>query len=82
MSGLSDVISVLRGEASDEASMACKKENTKTTTAKNGVHSFGSVADNVQLKLLDEVETLKKAVLDTSTSVTGYAMIAYVCMSR
>ena len=65
---LSDVISELRGTAIDVANMACKEKISETTTVKNGVHLFGGVANDVQLKLLDEVETLKKAITDTDTS--------------
>ena len=68
MSGLSDVISELRGTAIDDASMSYNKVISEATTAKNGEHSFGSVADDFQLKLLDEVDTLENAISDTGAS--------------
>ena len=68
LSDLSNIISELRGTAIDMASMVFEKEISETTTAKNGVHAFQSVADNIQLKLLNDMETLKKAISDTGAS--------------
>ena len=65
---LSDVISELRGKAIDVASMVCEKENSENITAKTGARTFRSVADDVQLKLLDDIEILKKAISDTGAS--------------
>ena len=49
--------------------MARKNEIAESTSAKNRVHTFCSVAPDFQLKLLDDMETLKKA-------------ISYTCMSN
>ena len=68
---LSDVLSELLGEGNDVASMACEEEISETTTTNNAVHTFRCVADNVQLRLLNEVRIVEQSIFDAGASNTA-----------
>lgn len=67
-------MSELRAEENDVASTVCESQHAETIIAAYGIHAFRGVADDVQLKLLDGMETLKETISETGASNAADSM--------